>query len=66
MNVKKNWFIEDSLTSNLWYTPGAQPKIFQGRGGFVELGHFDNLFVKNTRKKGSSVKNFGAFSPKYF
>ena len=30
---------------------GAQPEIFQGRGGFVELGHFDKHFVKNTRKK---------------
>ena len=28
-----------------------QPEIFQGRGGFVELGHFDKHFVKNTRKK---------------
>ena len=26
--------------------------IFQDRGGFVELGHFDKHFVKNTRKKG--------------
>ena len=24
---------------------------FQGRGGFVELEHFDKHFVKNTRKK---------------
>ena len=30
---------------------GAQPELFQGRGGFVELGHFDKLFVKNTKKK---------------
>ena len=28
-----------------------QPEIFQGRGGFVELGHFNKHFVKNTRKK---------------
>ena len=39
-------------------TPGAQQEIFQGRGGFVELGHFDNYFVKNTRKKGRAAKNF--------
>ena len=31
---------------------GAQPEIFQGRGGFAELGYFDKHFVKNTRKKG--------------
>ena len=24
---------------------------FQGREGFVELGHFDKYFVKNARKK---------------
>ena len=28
-----------------------QPEIFRGRGGFVELGHFDKLFLKNTQKK---------------
>ena len=30
---------------------GAQRDIFQGRGGFVELGHFDKSFIKNTIKK---------------
>ena len=29
----------------------AQPDIFQGRGGFAELGHFDKHFVKNTKKR---------------
>ena len=24
---------------------------FQGRGGFMELGHFNKHFAKNTRKK---------------
>ena len=30
----------------------AQPKIFQGKEGraFVELGHSDKHFIKNTRK----------------
>ena len=27
----------------------SQPEIFQGRGGFVELGNIDKHFVKNTR-----------------
>ena len=40
----------------------AQPEIFQGRGGFAELGHFDKLFVKNT-KKAYAGKYFGGFSP---
>ena len=30
---------------------GAQPEIFKGRGGFIELGYFEKLFVKYTRKK---------------
>ena len=31
---------------------------------FVELGHFDKHFVKNTRKRGPSGKHFGVFSPR--
>ena len=49
----------------LFPNAGVQPEIFQGRGGFVELRHFDNHFVKNTRKKGPAGKNFGVFSPRY-
>ena len=30
---------------------GTQPEIFQGRGGFVKLGHFDKHFIKKSRKK---------------
>ena len=41
--------------------PGAQPEIFQGRGGFVKLGHFNKHFVKNTRKKGAAGKIFGVY-----
>ena len=33
------------------HNSGAQPEIFQGRGSFMELGHFNKHFVKNTRKK---------------
>ena len=44
---------------------GAQPENFQGRGGFVELGHFDKLFIKNTGKKSPTWKNFGAFYLRY-
>ena len=35
---------------------GAQPEIFQGKGGFVKLGHYD--FVKNSRKKRSRREKF--------
>ena len=40
-----------------------QPETFQasGGGGFVELGHFDKHFVKNTRKRGPA----GNISPRY-
>ena len=38
-------------------------KIFHGRGSFVELGHFDKHFVKNTRKKSPTRKHFGVLSP---
>ena len=34
------------------YQAGAQLEVFQGRGGFLKLGHFDKHFVKNSRKKG--------------
>ena len=30
---------------------GVQPEIFQGRGNFVKLGHFDKHFVKSSRKE---------------
>ena len=35
---------------------GAQPEIFQGRGDFLKLGHFDKHFIKNTRKKAPQRK----------
>ena len=37
---------------------GVQPEIFQGRRGFVELGHSDKHFVKNTREKGARREKF--------
>ena len=55
MNFHKLWLKEQFQ----WVT-GVQPEVFQGSGGFVELGHFDKLFVKNT-KKGAAGKRFGAF-----
>ena len=33
-------------------------KNVQGGGGFVELGHFDKHFVKNTRKKRPHRRKF--------
>ena len=36
---------------------GAQPEIFQGKEGFVELEHFD----KNTQKKKIPQVNFLVF-----
>ena len=31
---------------------GAQPEIFQGRGGFMELGLLEKLFGDSTHKDG--------------
>ena len=36
---------------------GAQPEIFQGRGGFVKLGHFHKRSVINSGKKGPAGKS---------
>ena len=33
------------------HNSGAQPEIFQGRGGFVELGYFNKHFVKAFLKR---------------
>ena len=41
---------------------GTQPKIFQGRGGFAELGHFDKILLK-THKKRPHGEKFGVFFP---
>ena len=35
---------------------GVQPEIFQGRGGFMKLGHFDKNFIKKSRKKAPQGK----------
>ena len=61
------WFNATALFHNIYIITitGIQPKVFQSRGGFVKLGHFDKHFVKNSRKKGSAGENFGVFSPRY-
>ena len=46
----------ENLQENTQGEAGSQPEIFQGRGGFVELGHFDKFFVKNTREKSPQRK----------
>ena len=44
---------------------GEQPKIVQGKRGFLKLGHFDTHFLKKSRMKGPAAINFGAFCPRY-
>ena len=59
---------EHKLFVYCWIKPifaGAQPEIFQGRGGLPGLGHFYKHFVKNSRKKGPARKNLRVFSPRY-
>ena len=41
---------------------GVKPEIFQGKGGFVELEHFDKHFVKNTKKMPRREKFWSFFS----
>ena len=43
----------------------AQTEIFKGRKYFAELGHFDEYFAKNKRKRVPAGKYFGAFCPRY-
>ena len=40
---------------------GAQSEILQGRGDYVELGHFDKSFVKSARKTRRRRENFWSF-----
>ena len=40
---------------------GAQPEIFQDRGGFVKLGHSDKHFIKKSRKKNPQGNIFEFF-----
>ena len=50
--------------SSFQQVAGAQPEIFKGKGGFVELERFNKSFFKNARKKDPIGKNIGAFSPR--
>ena len=43
---------------------GALSEIFQSRGGFIKLWHFDKHFVRN-KEKGPVGKNVGVFYPRY-
>ena len=54
--IYKNLFIKNKVGVS-----DAQTKIFQGRAGFMELGHFDKHFVKNKRKKRPLREKFGVF-----
>ena len=61
--IYSKWGSQISLLFETWTLvlflhADAQPDIFQGRGGFVELGHFHKHFTKNTRKKGKSLEFF--------
>ena len=35
-----------------------QPEIFQGRGYFIQVGHFYKHFVKNTQKECCKREHF--------
>ena len=65
LSIRSMYKLHSYRERNVNQKPGAQPKMFQGRGGFVELRHFDKHFVKNTRKKGPAGEHFEVFSPRY-
>ena len=47
------------------FISGAQLEIFYGRGDFVDLGHFNKVFVKNAKEKAPQANNLETFSPRY-
>ena len=49
VRILGNRYLLDALVIHINKSSSTQPDIFQGRGGFVELGHFDKIFVKNTK-----------------
>ena len=50
MKIEFVYFLTDTFLT------GAQPEIFQDRGGFVKLGHFGKHFIKKSRKKAPQGK----------
>ena len=52
LSIRSMYKLQSSYRErNVNQKPRTQPKMFQGRVGFEELGHIDKHFVKNTRKK---------------
>ena len=45
------------LVSYMMIVSGAQTRFFQGRGGFLEQGHFNKHFIFDTREKDRTGKN---------
>ena len=42
-----------------------QLELSQGRGDFVEPGHFDKYFIKKTKEKRPLMEKLAVFSPRY-
>ena len=62
-NIRIIRFLEDFVISSIFLESknqksGTQPEIFQGMGGFAELGHFNKYFTKNTIIKGPAGKHY--------
>ena len=58
--ILKKTLLSQTVFTNFRSKPGAQPEIFQSRGGSVGLLHFDKHFIRNT-EKGPIGNNFGVF-----
>ena len=56
--ITKLWSLKKKKQRNfrIINDSGVQPEIFQGRGDFVKLGHFNKHFIKKSRKKAPKGK----------
>ena len=59
--VKANALFSGNRSSLSSQLTGAQPEFFQGRGGFVKLGHFDKQFSKSHENRPRRQKFWSFF-----
>ena len=64
---RENWDISlnwenDAVCHQKGPSSGAQPEIFQDRGGFVKLGHLINFLSKSQEKRLRGEKVWSFFS----
>ena len=55
----------EEFTLKTYSILGAQSRIFQGMGGFLQKKKFDKHLIYNTRKKESKENDFGILIPRF-